>query len=104
MGPFEAAVAGLAIVSMFVVMPAIIAFATVRSRRKGRGQEMRRSELDAAIGAAVDEATAPLRRRIETLEAIATATDGRLDPSLLDDPLEAGTADPAAGAPRRTRA
>ncbi|MDT7857103.1 hypothetical protein RQM47_10660 [Rubrivirga sp. S365] len=55
--------------------------------RGGEGTELRASELRAMIEASVEEATAPLVRRIETLEAIATddepARAGRLDPATL---------------------
>ena len=72
--------------------------------RVGEGTELRASELRRMIEASVEEATAPLVRRIETLEAIVTddepegrrsqprparvaepARAGRLDPALLDD-------------------
>ena len=69
-------------------------------RSGGEGTEIRASELRRMIEASVDEATAPLVRRIETLEAIVTDDDpgdrvrlsdtqpagaGRLDPATLAD-------------------
>ena len=106
MGPFEALIAFTSIVSLFVVMPWIIANAF---RKRSGGAEMRRSELDALIEEAVAEATAPLVRRIETLEAIATATDSeterQLDPAVLADVLEPGPeVESQSVGPRRSRA
>ena len=95
MDPFEALVLFTAVVSVFIVMPLIIANA-VKSRSSSKSGELRKSELEAIITSAVAEATAPLARRIETLEAIAADGDldgplqGRLDPSLLADPAHDG--------------
>lgn len=88
--------------------------------RKGSGKELSTSELRSLINEAVDEATRPLRRRIETLEAINTDPDdplgrgfeddevegdaSRIDPALLaDDPLAGEEQSEAVGARRRTR-
>lgn len=53
------------------------------------GGGIRRSELEAMVEDAVADATAPLRARIESLEAIVTDEEGaatkRLDAALLDE-------------------
>ena len=77
----------------------------------GRGQGMRRSELEALIRAAVEDEVAPLRRRLETLEAIVTDEDAatdRIDPAVLADVLEPdgareGRVEAPAAARRRAR-
>ncbi len=73
----------------------------------GQSDTMRKSELDAMIQAAVDDAVAPFQRRIETLEAIAIDEDApraRLDAALLADDTETrDRGDGSAAAWRRTR-
>ena len=109
MPPGEVFLGVTAILSLFVLLPSIIGFTVVRSRRNKGGREMRQSELQAVIGAAVDEATEPLRRRVEALEAIATATDeepaSRIDPAVLADVLAPlpDEADDVAATARRAR-
>ena len=79
--------------------------------RGGEGQELRASELRHMIEASVEEATAPLVRRIETLEAIATDEEpgrsgaGRLDPATLADVFDTDLedADEVPAARRRAR-
>ena len=75
----------------------------------GKGSTLRKSELTALVEEAVAEATAPLRTRIETLEAIATEDEHatrRLDAALLADlegPESAREDDAPAVVRRRTR-
>ena len=87
--------------------------------RGGEGQELRASELRRMIERSVEEATAPLVRRIETLEAIATddepaalgrggaqtAGAGRLGAATLADVFDTdlGDADEVPVARRRAR-
>ena len=87
--------------------------------RSGEGQELRASELRHMIEQSVEEATAPLVRRIETLEAIATDDEphgrrsqpgraggaGRLDPATLADVFDTDLedADEVPAARRRAR-
>ena len=80
--------------------------------RGGEGQELRASELRRMIEQSVEEATAPLVRRIETLEAIATDEEpgarggaGRLDPATMADVFDADPedADEVPAARRRAR-
>ena len=89
--------------------------------RAGESTELRASELRRMIEDSVEEATTPLVRRIETLEAIATDDEpqrsgprpaqaaeplpggaGRLDPALLDDDPETD-ADPVPTGRARAR-
>ncbi|MDT0632454.1 hypothetical protein [Rubrivirga litoralis] len=103
-----------AIFAVFIGLPwAVFAgIAKVRAANavgRGGGEELRASELRAMIEASVEEATAPLVRRIETLEAIATddepARAGRLDPATLADVFDTdlGDADEVPVARRRAR-
>lgn len=66
------------------------AFKTFREKSKYKessGDTLRRSELEQMIREAAEEAVEPLRKRVETLEAISTDPDeeleGRVDPNLL---------------------
>ena len=112
----------LAAVALFVGTPWAVftGIAKVKaagaSGRGGDGQELRASELRRMIEASVEEATAPLVRRIETLEAIATdeepgragaqtAGAGRLDPATLADVFDTDLddADEVPAARRRAR-
>jgi hypothetical protein len=60
------------IISIFVALPAIIVNGIVRARKAKAGARggdaLHLSELQLLIESAVDEATAPLRARIEALE------------------------------------
>ena len=99
----------IAILSIFIGLPWIIfaGIAKVRGAGDGGGTSLRKSELEAIVEAAVETATAPLVRRVETLEAIVTQEDeamDRIDPAVLADALDhdAEETGPAA-ARRRTR-
>ena len=108
MGPGEV----IAALALFVGMPWAVfsGIAKIKAADGGGsrdGASLRKSEREAIIGAAVEDATAPLRRRVETLEAIVTQEDGamdRIDPAVLADALDhdAEAAAPTA-ARRRTR-
>ena len=100
-------VAVLVMFILFVLFPAVVGSMVVSARKAGggRGEELRLSELERLIDAAVEDAAAPLRRRIETLEAIVTDDEPdrqRLDPAALADAL--GEPDEPAAVRRRTRA
>lgn len=73
MSPPEFLIAAISIISIFVILPSIIVSGIVKAKKakaavKGGGDALRMSELQLLIEAAVDEATAPLRARIEALE------------------------------------
>ena len=81
MSPPEFLIAAISIVSIFVAFPYIIVNGIVRAKKaklevKDGAGSMRMSELQALIEVAVEEATAPLYRRIEQLEH---AEPGRLE-------------------------
>lgn len=88
----------IAIILIFGFIPLMV-YKAVRERariRESSGDALRRSELDQMIQESVEDALEPYRQRIETLEAIATDPDekleGRVDPTLLlDDPEELET-------------
>lgn len=90
----------IAAIALFVGMPWAIfsGIAKVKAAKGLEGGGLRASELEAIIRRAVEEATEPVRRRLETLEAIATDDEptysdpGRLDPAVLADAL--GTDEP----------
>ncbi len=101
----------IAAIALFVGMPwavfsgiAKVKAASVVSKLEGTGgAEIRKSELDAMIAVAVDDATTSLQRRVEVLEAIVTdeaESFDRIDPAVLSDALDA---DGPAAARRRTR-
>ena len=107
-----------AVSALFVGMPwAVftgIAKVKAAGRGGGEGQELRASELRRMIEQSVEEATAPLVRRIETLEAIATDDEpaalgrggaGRLDAATLADVFDTDLddADEVPAARRRAR-
>jgi len=110
MGPGEA----IAALALFVGMPWVVfsGIAKIKAASMGAGSgggaQLRKSELQALIEVAVEDATEPLVRRIETLEAIAIDEQGhqdRLDAAVLADALDPDAFDdevPAA-ARRRTR-
>ncbi len=63
---------------LFVVFPAVLfngiaKIKAARAKEAGGGEAMRVSELKAMIHDAVEEATAPLRERIEWIEAMEAA-------------------------------
>ena len=117
MDPGTVVVALVSVVSLFLLMPYITfeGIKSLRSSGSSSGAAMRRSELEATIAAAVDDATEPLRRRIEALEAIAAGdeparprvdaeTSGdRIDPALLADALGEEHDDAPAAVRRRAR-
>ena len=82
----------IAILSVFVGAPwAIFSGIAKVKAAGGEGESLRRSELEALVQDAVAQATEPLQRRIETLEAIATDVDAdtrRLYAAVLADALE----------------
>lgn len=77
-----------------VGMPWVIfwGIAKLRAQQSGAGgTQLRRSDLEAIIGAAVEEANAPVIRRLEALEAIATdeeVAQSRIDAAVLAGALE----------------
>lgn len=82
----------LILATVFVGLPAVIFDGIAKLKRADakakEGGAMRKSELEALIRGAVEDATEPLRRRIETLEAIATSDEpqgGRIDPAVLSE-------------------
>ena len=126
----------IAAIALFVGMPwavftgiAKVKAAGLTGGRQGGGEgtELRASELRSMIESSVEEATAPLVRRIETLEAIATGDEpgdrvslasagaqaagaqtagaGRLDPATLADVFDTDLDedDEVAAARRRAR-
>ncbi|MEM8599652.1 MAG: hypothetical protein AAGF99_07015 [Bacteroidota bacterium] len=110
----------LAIVSMFVVLPAIVFTFVYRlrklkleerlvqqqtgSRLATGSDELRMSELQALIEEAVDEATAPLYDRIEALEGRDPARRDPLTGDFLDDGYMAPNGPIAPKTVGRTRA
>lgn len=105
----------MAAIALFVGMPWAVFTGIAKVKAAGRGpgepagrNQLRRSELEVMIEDAVDDATAELRRRIETLEAIAIDEEraqDRLDAAVLADALEPDDLEEApAAARRRTRA
>ncbi|MEO0559337.1 MAG: hypothetical protein AAF170_14260 [Bacteroidota bacterium] len=79
--------------------------ATNAAKSVGSGSGLRMSELKAMVEDAVEDATSPLRARIEHLEAIATEDEDatrRLDAALLAD-LEADEDDERASVRSRAR-
>lgn len=101
----------MAAIALFVGAPwavfSGIAKVKAAGRSEGGGASLRKSELEAIIGTAVEDATAPLRRRVETLEAIVTQEEAamdRIDPAVLADALDHDAeADAPTAARRRTR-
>ena len=98
-----------AIAAIFIGAPWAVftGIAKVKAANAKQGAGMRMSELRQLVDEAVADATAPLRARIETLEAIATEDEHatrRLDAALLAD-LEAPepTDDAPAVVQHRTR-
>lgn len=105
--PFEVV---LAILVIFVAFPAVI-FRGVANVRKanasGKGGGLRASELREIVRDAVEEATAPLHDRIDTLEGLLMGEDpsiaGRIDPELLALDADEEDAEEASPARRRSR-
>ena len=104
----------VALLSIFIGLPWVVfsGIAKVKaagSRSSGKGGSgIRKSELEALIAVSVEEATAPLLRRVEVLEAILgdenEALD-RIDPAVLTGVIDpSAEADDWADAPRRARA
>ena len=100
----------IAILSLFIGLPWVVfaGIAKVKAAQGGSsGSSLRKSELEAIIGVAVEDATAQLRRRVETLEAIVTQEDAamdRIDPAVLADALDHDAeAEAPTAARRRTR-
>lgn len=97
--PFEVV---LALLIMLVAFPAVIFRGVANLRRaksSGKGG-LRASELREIIHEAVEDATAPLHDRIDTLEGLLTGAPdapGRIDARLLDEE------DERHAAPRRVR-
>lgn len=99
-----------AIFAIFIGMPWAI-FSGVAKIKKAtagsEGESLRKSELEAMIQSAVEEAVEPFQRRIETLEAIAIddeAPQRRLDAAALADAFDPiDTGDEPAAVRRRTR-
>ena len=104
----------MAAIALFVGMPwavfsgiAKIKAASAPERRGRDAGGLRRSDLEDIVRTAVEDATQPLVRRLETLEAIVTdeEPEGRLDPAVLADALEPDLDEDApVAARRRTRA
>ncbi|HMB90256.1 MAG TPA: hypothetical protein VKP65_05370 [Rhodothermales bacterium] len=98
-------VLALAIVAgtFFAVVKAVLGYLSskhqVPSGKLGAGSSLTTSELESMIRRAVDEANAPMRRRLEVLEAIVTDPEERAQLSprqagLLDELEELDAADP----------
>ena len=99
-----------AIAAIFIGAPWAVFTGIAKVKAAGVAQKggMRRSELRQLVEEAVEEATAPLRARIEALETIATEdehTTRRLDAALLADleGPEPATDDVPAAVRHRTR-
>ena len=99
-----------ALFAIFIGMPWAVfsGIAKVKAASaSGEGEGLRKSELEAMIRDAVEEAVEPFQRRIETLEAIAIDEDEpqrRLDAALLADVLESpDKREEPAAVRRRTR-
>lgn len=98
----------LIVATVFVGLPAVIFDGIAKLKRADakakEGGAMRKSELEALIRVAVEDATEPLHRRIETLEAIATSDEpqgGRIDAAVLSEALGVpGAAPDRSGQPR----
>lgn len=111
--PFSEAIA---ILSLFIGLPWVVFSGIAKVKAAGAttlpsgrgGSDIRKSELEALITASVEDATAPLVRRIEVLEAILTDEDAamdRIDPAVLAGVLDpTSEADDWEDAPRRARA
>lgn len=107
MGPFEV----MAAFALFVGTPWAVFTGIAKIKAAGGGSgggtSLRRSELEAIIETAVEDATAPLVRRVETLEAIVTQEEAamdRIDPAVLADALDHDAEEEGPiGARRRTR-
>lgn len=98
----------MAAIALFVGLPWAVftGIAKVKAAGGGGGTSLRKSELEAIIETAVEDATSPLRRRVEALEAIVTSEDpapARLDPAVLADALGDPEAEEPAAVRRRTR-
>lgn len=101
----------LAFVALFVGTPWAVfsGIAKVKAAKGLEGASLKTSELEAIVRRAVDNATEPLRRRLEAVEAIVTDDDpadrraGRLDPAALADAFDPVELDAPAAVGRRTR-
>lgn len=84
----------MAVLALFIGAPWVVFTGIAKVKAAGQSASgpdtLRRSELQALVAEAVDEATAPLVARIETLEAIVTDDEpaGRLDRRVLDEALD----------------
>ncbi len=106
----------VAILAIFVLLPAIITQAVVRSKRAkyeaeariGSGDGLRASELQRLIREAVEDAVEPLHARLDALEGgtpdPSPRPAGRLDPAVLADTLEVDEVDEDEPAAVRRRA
>lgn len=99
-----------AIFAIFIGMPWAIfsGLAKIKAAKgEAEGSNLRKSELDAMIRDAVDQAVEPFQRRIETLEAIAIDEDApqrHLDAATLADAFDPiDDLDEPAAVRRRTR-
>ena len=96
MGFFETVFAITGVLAVFVGMPWVTFQGILKIKQANRsGTELRRSDLEAIVADAVEDATQPLRRRIESLEAIATDTDLEAGRSALDAAVLAGVLEDA---------
>lgn len=98
----------VALLSIFIGLPWVVFSGIAKIKAAGSGasgtggSEIRKSELEALIEASVEQATAPLLRRVDVLEAILTDEDealARIDPAVL-----AGVIEHSAEAGDRSRA
>ena len=86
----------VAIISIFVILPAIIVSAVSKVKqakyeaqaRSATGDGLRASELQRLIREAVADAVEPLQARLDAMEHEAEAAGGHLDPAVLSDSLE----------------
>ena len=106
----------VAIISIFVILPAIIVSAVSKVKqakyeaqaRSGTGDGLRASELQRLIREAVADAVEPLQARLDAMERSAETRPGHLDPAVLSDALEIDLdrnveGDEVAAVRRRTR-
>ncbi|WP_412063259.1 hypothetical protein [Rubrivirga sp. IMCC45206] len=84
----------LTVAAIFIGMPWVVFTGVAKvkgANRSGGGSEIRRSELQAMIRDAVDDAIPDIERRLQSLEAIAINEDlaqDRIDSSILADALD----------------
>lgn len=103
--PFIIAALAIMAGTFFAVVKAVLGYLSNKhqlpSGKTANGSSLTTSELETMIRRAVDEANAPMRRRLEVLEAIVTDPDERAELSarqhrLLEELDETESAEPVA--------